>query len=90
MMQFLSDDMRRNPFGMYDQIRTSSPVVRVAAADLWMIFDYDGVKRALSDHDAFNSSMAAAGRRNPNGSSSSTRRATRACGRSFRAPSPHE
>src|SRR4029079_7909601 len=65
MMQFLSDDVRRNPFGMYDQIRASSPVAHVAEADLWMIFDYDGVKRALTDHDAFNSSMATAGRRNP-------------------------
>src|SRR5262245_33635329 len=64
-MQFLSDDMRRNPFAMYDRIRGTSPVVHVAEADLWMLFDYDDVKRALSDHDAFNSSMATAGRRNP-------------------------
>jgi cytochrome P450 len=54
-MNLLSDDMRRNPYPMYDQLRSGSPVFRVPQADIWMIFDYEGVKRALHDHDAFSS-----------------------------------
>jgi cytochrome P450 len=64
-MSFFSDEMRRNPFPMYDQMRTQSPVLHVPPLDLWMIFDYDGVKRALNDHEAFSSSMFTAKRANP-------------------------
>jgi cytochrome P450 len=64
-MNLLSSDMRRNPYPMYGQMRAGSPVVHVPPLNLWMIFDYDGVKRALNDHDAFSSSMSAAGRTNP-------------------------
>jgi cytochrome P450 len=54
-MNLFSDDMRRNPFPMYEQIRSGSPLLYVAPLDLWGIFDYDGVKRALTDHEAFSS-----------------------------------
>jgi cytochrome P450 len=64
-MNFFSDEMRRNPFPAYDQMRTQSPVLHVPPLDLWMIFDYDGVKRALNDHEAFSSSMFTAKRANP-------------------------
>ena len=59
VMNFLSDDMRRNPYPVYDQIRSASPVVYDARSDFWMIFDYDGVKRALTDDGAFSSDVAA-------------------------------
>ncbi len=39
-------------------MRESSPVLHLAPFDLWMIFDFDGVKRALVDHDAFSSDLA--------------------------------
>ena len=57
MLHFLSEDMRRDPFPFYDRVRETSPVVHVAEAGVWMIFDYEGVKRALNDHDAFSSNM---------------------------------
>jgi cytochrome P450 len=60
MLNLFSDEMRRNPFGMFDQMRTSSPVLHVPPPfDLWLIFDYDGVKRALSDHESFSASVPA-------------------------------
>ncbi len=54
-MNFFSDDMRRNPYPLYDQIRSGSPAFHDKQTDLWMIFDYQGVKRVLTDHDAFSS-----------------------------------
>jgi cytochrome P450 len=64
-MNFFSEDTRRNPFPLYDQMRSHSPVLHVPQLDLWMIFDYDGVKRTLNDHVAFSSSMCTAKRANP-------------------------
>ncbi len=58
MMDLFSDDMRRNPYPAYDQMRSSSPVFHVAPFDLWMIFDFEGVKRALVDHGAFSSDLS--------------------------------
>ncbi|HEX2571088.1 MAG TPA: cytochrome P450 [Polyangia bacterium] len=54
-MNLLSDEMRRNPFPIYDQLRSSMPVLHDPRSGLWMIFDYEGVKRALTDHEAFSS-----------------------------------
>ena len=52
-----NDDVRRDPFGVYAQIRSSSPVLHVPAIDAWMLFDYESVRRAMHDHDAFGSSV---------------------------------
>jgi cytochrome P450 len=57
-MNFLSDETRRNPYPLYDQMRSGSPVLHVPGPDLWMLFDYEGVKRALYDHEAFSSNVA--------------------------------
>ena len=54
-MDLFSDDARRNPYPAYDQIRSVSPVFREPQSGLWMIFDYEGVRRALGDHEAFSS-----------------------------------
>jgi cytochrome P450 len=60
MMDLFSDEMRRNPYPLYDQLRTSSPLLRVPPPfNAWMIFDYDGVKRALNDHETFSSRVPA-------------------------------
>jgi cytochrome P450 len=60
MMDFFSDELRRNPYPMYDRMRSSSPVFKVPPPfDAWLIFDYVGVKRALNDHDAFSSRVPA-------------------------------
>jgi cytochrome P450 len=59
-MNFFSDEMRRNPYPVYDQLRSNSPVFHVPPPfDAWLIFDYEGVKWALSDHDTFSSSVPA-------------------------------
>jgi cytochrome P450 len=54
-MNLFSDEVRRNPYPAYDQIRGISPVIREPQSGLWMILDYEGVKRALADHDCFSS-----------------------------------
>jgi cytochrome P450 len=57
-MDLFSDEMRRNPYPVYDRVRGISPVFHLAPFDLWMIFDFEGVKRALVDHDAFSSDLS--------------------------------
>jgi len=59
-VNLFSDDIRRNPYPLYDQLRASSPVLRVPPPfDAWMIFDYDGVKWVLNDHETFSSRVPA-------------------------------
>jgi cytochrome P450 len=60
MMNLFSDDVRRNPYGLYDQIRSVSPLFHEPEGDIWAIFDYEGARRALSDHEVFSSHLATA------------------------------
>lgn len=60
MLNLFSDDVRRNPYPLYDQIRAASPLFRDPASGLTMVFDYDGVKRVLNDHEAFSSRIGPA------------------------------
>jgi cytochrome P450 len=64
-VNFFSEEMRRNPFPAYDQVRAASPAQHIPQLNLWMIFDFEGVKRVMTDHDAFSSSMMKANRPNP-------------------------
>jgi cytochrome P450 len=65
-MDLFSDDIRRNPYPMYDQMRSGSPVFHLAPFDIWMIFDFEGVKQALVDHEVFSSDLSyAPGHGNP-------------------------
>jgi cytochrome P450 len=50
-----SDEMRRNPYPAYAQLRERSPVLHDPQSGLWLIFDYESVKRALNDQEAFSS-----------------------------------
>lgn len=59
MAGFFSEDIRRNPYPIYDQMRSASPVVHVAQLNFWMIFDYESVKWALTDHETFSSRVPA-------------------------------
>src|SRR5689334_1897190 len=59
MFDLFSDDVRRNPFPIYERLRAVSPVMREPRSGLSVILDYEGVKRALSDQDAFSSDHAA-------------------------------
>jgi cytochrome P450 len=49
-----SDETRRDPYRVYQQLRESSPLLQ-APGGLWFAFDYEGVNRVLSDHEAFSS-----------------------------------
>jgi cytochrome P450 len=55
MVNFLSDDVRRNPFPIYAQMRQASPVFKTPMPKMWMLFDYENVHRALVDHETFSS-----------------------------------
>jgi cytochrome P450 len=60
MIDFFSDEARRDPYPLFELARNISPVVRVPPPfDAWMIFDYDGVKRALYDQAVFSSLVPA-------------------------------
>jgi cytochrome P450 len=54
-MDFFSDDIRRNPYPLFSQLRSISPVLREPQSGLWMVFDYEGAKRTLSEHETFSS-----------------------------------
>lgn len=65
MMDFLSDEVRRDPYPLYARLRQASPLLHDPRMDAWMVFDYGGVKRALHHHEAFSSSPATSGRAAP-------------------------
>ncbi len=45
----------QNPFAWYDAMRSTCPVQRDPKSGMWMVFEYDGVQRTLSDFRAFSS-----------------------------------
>jgi cytochrome P450 len=60
MTNLFSDEMRRNPYAAYDDLRRASPVLRAPAPfHAWLVFDYTGVKRVLEDHQTFSSRVPA-------------------------------
>lgn len=50
-----SDELRRNPYPTYERLRSATPVLRVPERGLCLLFDYEGVNRALTDHETFSS-----------------------------------
>ena len=56
---FFSPETRRNPFPWYDQVRAVAPVFHEPTSDRWLLFDYASVKRALTDHGSFSSTVTA-------------------------------
>ncbi|HEU0035908.1 MAG TPA: cytochrome P450 [Kofleriaceae bacterium] len=56
-MSLFDDNMRRDPYPVYERMRAASPVFHFAPADLWFLFDHTSVKRALHDHEAFSSAV---------------------------------
>ncbi len=65
MLDLSSPDFRRNPFPAYDTARVAAPVLLDARTGFWLLFDFASVRQALTEHESFSSSMAAAGRTNP-------------------------
>jgi cytochrome P450 len=58
MLNLFSDETRRNPYPAYAQLRGQAPLLHEPRSDLWLVFDYEGVKRVLTDHEAFSSLVA--------------------------------
>jgi len=55
-----SEAVRRDPYPLYSEMRAVSPVLRVPPPfDAWMVFDYDGVRRVLTDVETFSSRVPA-------------------------------
>lgn len=54
-MELFSDEMRRDPYPLYDSLRAHSPVFHDSKSGLWMLFAYEDVKLALTDHESFSS-----------------------------------
>jgi cytochrome P450 len=65
MSNLFSAEMRRDPYPVYEQLRDRSPVLYYEPLDVWMIFDYEGVKWALSDPETFSSRAAPPGSSGP-------------------------
>lgn len=65
MTDLFSESARRNPYPIYAKLREQSPVLYDSHTDCWMVFDYDSVKRVLSDHVIFSSSLHTATRSSP-------------------------
>ena len=59
-MNLFSDDVRRNPYPVYERIRAASPLFRDPESGLLMVFDYEGAKWVLNDHDSFSSRIGPA------------------------------
>ena len=58
MMDLFSESFRRDPFPAYERLRSAAPVLHEPMTGLWLLSDYDGVKRALTDHEAFSSMVS--------------------------------
>lgn len=61
MKAFLLDRLRRNPFVVYSVFRRIRPTLKVPGREIWMLFDYETVKRALNTPDEFSSRAAPPG-----------------------------
>lgn len=60
MIDILSEEFRRNPYPAFDRFRETSPVMKIPQGDLWLVLDYESVKRALPDHESFSNDASAA------------------------------
>jgi cytochrome P450 len=57
-MDLFSEEMRRNPYPTYDRMRSGSSVFHLPPFDLWMLLDFEGVRRALVEHAVFSSDLS--------------------------------
>jgi cytochrome P450 len=55
MWDLFSTEARRNPYPLYDQLRAAAPLFHEPQSGLWFVFDYDGARRVLADHEGFSS-----------------------------------
>jgi cytochrome P450 len=62
-MDIHAEAFRRDPYPTYDQMRAAAPVLHDPRSGLWLLFAFEDVKRALTDHDTFSSAVSASGTR---------------------------
>jgi cytochrome P450 len=55
-MDLFSDDARRDPFALHDQLRARG-ALHLPGPDLWFVFGYQAVKRVLTDHETFSADV---------------------------------
>jgi cytochrome P450 len=56
MTDFFSEEMRRNPYPVYERMLADSPLLHVPPPfNAWLVFDYESVKSLLGDHQRFSS-----------------------------------
>jgi cytochrome P450 len=55
MVDLFSDEARRDPYPAYRAVLARSPMLFDPGAGLWMVFDFEGVRRVLTDHETFSS-----------------------------------
>jgi cytochrome P450 len=58
MIALYTEEMRRNPFPVYAQLRALAPVLQLPGSEVWMVLGHEGVKRVLHDHEAFTSEVS--------------------------------
>jgi cytochrome P450 len=58
---FFADLLRRNPYPLFSLLRRVRPVMHEPKRDVWLLFDFASVKRALEDHETFSSHAAPPG-----------------------------
>jgi cytochrome P450 len=54
-----SSETRRNPYGMYEQLRSAAPAVRLNKYGIWAVPRFSEVKAILEDHSNFSSAGGA-------------------------------
>ncbi|MEZ0371995.1 MAG: cytochrome P450 [Candidatus Sericytochromatia bacterium] len=57
-MKLFSEEMLRDPYPFYEHYRRQSPLALDPGQKMWMLFDYEGVKRVLGDPENFSSNVA--------------------------------
>ena len=61
MLRQLTRGLKRNPYPLYRVMRRVAPVFRDPVHDIWLLFDFESVKQALTDHETFSSRAAPPG-----------------------------
>ena len=59
MLDLFAETTRRDPYPLYERLRVAAPVIHEPRTGIWLLLDYEGCKRALHDHEAFGSTVAA-------------------------------
>ncbi len=61
LLSAIGTGMRRNPYPLYTLMRRVRPVFHDRMHNIWLLFDYDSVKRALFDPASFSSAVKSPG-----------------------------